>query len=143
MPYGYVNALNVGLKSAKLQMSAKIKRIYGPPSPSDGYRVLVDRLWPRGISREKAALDDWAKDIAPTPELRERFDYRPERFAEFKRQYKQQLNGSSAWKLIRRQLKRRRVTLLYGAKDPEINHAIVLMTLLNAKPRSTKTIPKK
>ncbi|HEX3754983.1 MAG TPA: DUF488 domain-containing protein [Rhizomicrobium sp.] len=124
-------------------MTAQIKRIYEPPSPTDGYRVLVDRLWPRGISREKAALDEWAKEVAPTPELREWFDHRPERFAEFRRQYKQQLAGNSAWKALRIQLKRRRVTLLYGAKDPKINHAVVLMALLNQKPRTAKAVTKK
>jgi uncharacterized protein YeaO (DUF488 family) len=124
-------------------MAAQIKRIYEPASPSDGYRVLVDRLWPRGISREKAALNEWATYIAPTPDLREWFDHRPDRFAEFKRQYKQQLSGNDAWKALRNQLKSRRVTLLYAAKDPEINHAIVLMKLLNAKPRATKKTPKK
>jgi uncharacterized protein YeaO (DUF488 family) len=124
-------------------MPAKIKRIYEPPSPSDGYRVLVDRLWPRGISRERAALNEWAKDIAPTPELREWFDHRPDRFAEFKRQYKQQLSGNTAWKALRNQLKNRRVTLLYGAKDPEVNHAVVLMKLLNATPRAKNPIKKK
>jgi uncharacterized protein YeaO (DUF488 family) len=124
-------------------MTTQIKRVYEPPSSTDGYRVLVDRLWPRGISREKAALDEWAKEVAPTTELREWFDHRPERFAEFRRQYKQQLTGNSAWKALRIQLKRRRVTLLYGAKNPKINHAVVLMALLNTKPRTAKAVAKK
>lgn len=103
------------------------KRIYDPFQKTDGYRVLVDRLWPRGVSKEAAALDLWLKDIAPSPELRVWFNHEPERFAEFKTRYIEELRSNPAVedmiKLIKTQKK---VTLLYGARDPQINHAVVL-----------------
>lgn len=105
----------------------KIKRIYDTPSKDDGIRILVDRLWPRGISKEKAHLDYWLKDIAPGTELREWFDHKPERFKEFSKNYREELKGKNDLiNEIENFLKKHNVTLLYAAKDPEINHAIVL-----------------
>lgn len=72
-------------------LPVSVKRVYDPPAPEDGVRVLVDRLWPRGLSREKAAIDEWMKDIAPSPELRVWFGHRPERFAEFAAAYEREL----------------------------------------------------
>ena len=107
-----------------------IKRIYDPPAAGDGFRVLVDRLWPRGVSKEAAALDLWAKDLAPTPDLRVEFNHRPERFAEFTHHYRVELARNPAVAAFLPQLKRAKMTLLYGARDPKVNHAIVLADFL-------------
>jgi len=105
----------------------RIKRIYDKPEPSDGYRVLVDRLWPRGLSKERAALDEWLKEIAPSPTLRTWFGHEPARFAEFKARYKAELSANPAVEQISHLLHQHQtVTLLYGARDPKHNHTIVL-----------------
>jgi len=111
-------------------VSFKIKRIYEPAETSDGVRILVDRLWPRGLSRQKAKLDHWMKEIAPTPGLRTWFNHKPERFAEFRKRYKEELATNPALAELRKLGTRKRVTLLYGARDPEINHATVLQATL-------------
>jgi uncharacterized protein YeaO (DUF488 family) len=98
---------------------------------NDGTRILVDRLWPRGLSKKKAALDDWAKDAAPSPSLRKWFDHRPDRFIEFRKRYRAELKGSATVKALR--ALPGKVTLLYGARDPKINHAVVLAAVLNKK----------
>lgn len=109
----------------------QIKRIYEEPAGSDGTRVLVDRLWPRGVSKERAALDLWLKDIAPSPELRMWFDHKPERFAEFSARYQDELSRNPAMTTLKELIeKATNVTLLYAAKDPEVNHAIVLLNYL-------------
>lgn len=108
-----------------------IKRVYDPAEPSDGYRILVDRLWPRGISKEQAALDMWLKDIAPSPELRTWFDHDPERFAEFTAKYEQELAHNPAVNELHQMLQdNQTVTLLYAAHDPEVNHAKVLLAFI-------------
>ena len=109
----------------------KIKRIYDEPAEGDGYRVLVDRLWPRGISKKYARLDEWDKKIAPSPELRKWFDHKEERFQEFGRLYREELMAKpEELNRLKTLAKREVVTLLYGAKDPAINHAVVLKELL-------------
>jgi uncharacterized protein YeaO (DUF488 family) len=109
-----------------------IKRIYDPVTSNDGYRVLVDRLWPRGVSKEKAELDQWAKDVAPSPELRKYFNHEEEKFKEFSKRYKSELhNNDAAHEFKQAMSKQKHVTLLYGAKDPKINHAIVLIQWLS------------
>ncbi|MGA7438246.1 MAG: DUF488 family protein [Luteibacter sp.] len=108
-----------------------IKPVRDTPSDEDGRRVLVDRLWPRGVSRERAALDDWWKDIAPTPELRTWFDHREDRFAEFTDRYLAELHANPYVKEVRDASPAGRTTLLYGAKDHAINHAVVLARFLN------------
>jgi uncharacterized protein YeaO (DUF488 family) len=114
-------------------MSFQIKRIYVNAQAEDGVRVLVDRLWPRGISKRDARLDHWLKDIAPSPELRTWFDHRADRFEQFQRQYTAELSNNPATDELARLGKKHVVTLLYGAKDPRINHACVLReVLLNA-----------
>ena len=110
-------------------MTFQIKRIYEPPAKSDGMRVLVDRLWPRGVKKTDAKLDCWMKDIAPSPALRKWFGHEPERFAEFKRRYRKELSKDALGGL-RKLGKGQTVTLLYGAKDPEMNQAAVLLSLL-------------
>ena len=109
----------------------KIKRIYDEPKDSDGYRVLVDRLWPRGISKKDAKLDEWNKEITPSPELRKWFDHKAERFQEFRQLYREELmTKPKELNRLKSLAKRESVTLLYGAKDPEINHAVILKELL-------------
>jgi uncharacterized protein YeaO (DUF488 family) len=104
-----------------------IKRIYEKPVRRDGYRVLVDRLWPRGIKKESAALDEWLRDIAPTTELREWFAHEPGRWPAFRDRYLLEL-GTHAPLLdaLRERATRQRVTLLYAARDKKMNHAVVL-----------------
>jgi uncharacterized protein YeaO (DUF488 family) len=108
-----------------------VKRAYDPPASSDGARILVDRLWPRGLRKDAAALDLWAKELAPSPSLRKWFDHRPERFAEFKRRYRDELKGNPDGLDVLRPIKRAKATLLYAARDPAINHAVVLAAFLN------------
>ena len=104
----------------------RIKRIYEELEPSDGYRVLVDRLWPRGISKEKAALDEWCKDVAPSNELREWFGHDPSKYAEFKERYLQELaQNSELPAIIASWRAHRQVTLLFGARDPEHNQVLL------------------
>jgi uncharacterized protein YeaO (DUF488 family) len=108
-------------------MTLRTKRIYEDPEPADGYRVLVDRLWPRGMSKDRVALDRWLKEVAPSPELRTWFDHRADRFAEFARRYTTELDANPAVLELRAMLRDQpTVTLLYGARDAEINHAVVL-----------------
>lgn len=105
----------------------KIERIYEPTASDNSYRVLVDRLWPRGISKERAALDEWNKEIAPTDELRKWFNHGPEKFPEFSRRYAKELdNNPAAAEAKNNWNKQSAVTLLYGARDTEHNQAIVL-----------------
>jgi uncharacterized protein YeaO (DUF488 family) len=105
-----------------------IKRIYDAVSPDDGYRILVDRLWPRGVSKERAALDLWLKEIAPSPELRTWFGHKPERFKEFAIRYEQELSHNPAVANVKSAARNHStVTLLYAAHDADNNHAKVLL----------------
>ena len=105
----------------------EIKRVYDETSDADGRRVLVDRLWPRGVSKDAAALDEWAKDVAPSDQLRTWWDHDPERMEEFARRYRAELDQSKAARdLVDRARDASRMTLLFAAKDPEVSHAIVL-----------------
>ena len=110
-------------------MDIVIKRIYEEPSPDDGYRVLVDRLWPRGVSKDKAHLDEWAKDLAPSTEARRDFGHKPENFESFKQRYLNELDSNSEVAGAQK-LQSSRVTLLYGAKSPTCNHAVILRDYL-------------
>ncbi len=111
--------------------NVKLKRAYEPPSPEDGTRILVDRLWPRGLSKQKAALDCWMKDIAPSTELRKWFGHDPARWDEFQRRYFAELDAQpEAWQPILRAAHRGNVTLLYGARDVEHNNAVALKEYL-------------
>ena len=113
----------------------RIKRIYEAIEEQDGYRVLTDRLWPRGIAKAKAAIDLWEKTVAPSTELREWFGHIPERFPEFTERYLQELeDNSDATKFVelcQKQLEKSNVTLLYGAKDEVQNQAVVLQNFIN------------
>lgn len=109
----------------------KTKRIYDPPEAGDGYRILVDRLWPRGISKEAARLDEWDKSLAPSTELRKWFGHKPELFAEFKQRYIAELKvQTTALQRLKTILEKQDLCLLYAAKDPAINQAVVLADIL-------------
>ena len=112
-------------------MDIRCKRAYEPALESDGYRILIDRLWPRGVSRADARLDEWARDLAPSTELRRWFGHDPDRFAEFRRRYRDELSTQEA-KLrdLRRRAREGTVTLVYGARDTEHNDAVVLAKIL-------------
>lgn len=114
----------------------QLKRAYEQVAPTDGYRVLVDRLWPRGISKEILALDLWLKEIAPSNELREWFHHVPEKFLEFKEKYTEELQtGAENEALLRLQTIVKQqpvVTLVYGAKDKAHNNAVVLKEVLES-----------
>ena len=109
-----------------------IKRIYEESSEKDGYRILVDRLWPRGISKEKAQLDEWNKEIAPSTELRKWFDHQEERFPEFSKKYQAELDSKEdEIERLRTISKKQQITLLYSAKNEKFNQAMVLCKYLN------------
>ncbi len=109
----------------------KLKRAYDPPSPDDGTRILVDRLWPRGISKEKAALDRWMKEIAPSTELRKWFGHDPKRWTEFRRRYAEELREHRDLVAELRSFARQRpLTLVYAAHDETHNDAVVLRDVL-------------
>lgn len=110
----------------------KTKRIYKEYSEDDGFRVLVDRLWPRGVSKEEAQLDEWFKEIAPSPELRKWLDHDPDKFEEFAERYKGELtNKEKAVSHLLEMVDKQQVTLLYAAKDEIHNHAKVLKDFLD------------
>ncbi|HWK87116.1 MAG TPA: DUF488 domain-containing protein [Xanthobacteraceae bacterium] len=111
-----------------------IKRVYEKPAKGDGVRILVDRLWPRGVSKQKAAVDLWLKDIAPSADLRKWFGHDPERWTEFRRRYRAELKANKdAVKALRAELKVPRVTLLYAAHDADHNNARVLAEYLGGR----------
>jgi uncharacterized protein YeaO (DUF488 family) len=112
-------------------MAMQLKRVYETPQPADGFRILVDRLWPRGLTKERAAVDLWCKEIAPSSELRTWFGHQHDRFAEFTDRYREELNGNPAVDELRAVIaKHSTVTLLYGAKDEAENDAVVLIGYL-------------
>lgn len=110
----------------------KIKRIYEKPDKEDGIRILVDRLWPRGLTKEKASIDLWLKDIAPSTELRRWFGHDPEKWKEFRKRYRDELKENEEQVfLLKDQMKKGKVTLVYGAIDEEHNQAVVLKELFS------------
>ena len=112
-------------------MNLHLKRVYEPPAKDDGLRVLVDRLWPRGVTKDEASVDLWLKDIAPSPELRRWFGHVPRKWQEFRRRYRAELGGRAGEiEALRKRAGGARVTLLYGAKDNEHNQAVVLREFL-------------
>jgi uncharacterized protein YeaO (DUF488 family) len=115
-------------------MDVRIKRAYEPPTASDGYRILIDRIWPRGVTR----LDEWARELAPSGELRRWFGHEPTRFGEFRRRYTDEL-GAQRGKLreLRRRARDGTLTLVYGARDTEHNDAVVLAEVLRRGRRSS------
>jgi uncharacterized protein YeaO (DUF488 family) len=117
----------------KRSFTVALKRVYDEPEPGDGTRVLVDRLWPRGLSKERAHIDLWLKEIAPSSELRTWFGHDPEKFAEFRRRYENEIaseTGQTALAKLRAQAKQGPVTLVFAARDTEHANAVVLRDLL-------------
>jgi uncharacterized protein YeaO (DUF488 family) len=109
----------------------KLKRVYDGADRNDGFRILVDRLWPRGLTKQKAAVDLWLKEIAPSTELRKWFGHDPEKWKEFRRRYRAELkNHPEEVGLIKSKARAGEVTLLYGARDQEHNEAVVLQEIL-------------
>lgn len=109
----------------------RLKRVYEPPSDGDGLRVLVERLWPRGVTKQQAAIDEWLKDVAPSPDLRKRFGHDPAKWTEFRRRYAAELRDKpDALQALRRKAGNGTVTLVYSARDTEHNSAVVLKRFL-------------
>lgn len=110
-------------------MEFGIRRAYEPPGKDEGFRILVDRLWPRGLRKDELEFDLWAKELAPTPELRRWFAHSPQRWKSFQEKYARELDAPELrerMKTIADQAGERRITLLYGARDPDHNHALIL-----------------
>lgn len=108
----------------------QMKRVYDSPKDSDGYRILVDRLWPRGVKKEDLPYNDWPKSITPSNEIRKKFNHEEEKFAQFTTDYLHELSENEAAdafiETVAEELEKQNVTLLYAAKDPEINHVVIL-----------------
>ena len=117
-----------------------IKRVYDSADHGDGWRVLVDRLWPRGLSKKRAALDEWRADLAPSTALRQWFHHDSARWREFGARYRAELRAHAAGlQALRQRARRQRVTLLYAARDPSVNHAVVLQAVLRRSTRRRAT----
>src|SRR5438477_10901178 len=109
--------------SSRGRVEIRAKRIYDDAEPADGHRVLVDHIWPRGVSRERARLDEWAKELAPSDGLRKWFDHEPDRFSEFRRRYREELEHERPeLDALRRRAEQTPVTILYAARDREHHH---------------------
>ncbi len=121
-------------------MKIRTKRVYDPPSPDDGTRVLVDRIWPRGVSKEKANVDEWAKEVAPSNELRKWFGHDPDKWKEFERRYFAELKKNPD---VRKEVlppgHKATVTLVFGARDTEHNNAVALKSYLEGRASSKRT----
>ena len=117
----------------KQQLSVALKRAYDEPAASDGTRVLVERLWPRGLSKERAHIDLWLKDVAPSTELRQWFHHDPQKFPEFRRRYETELQSEAAQEALtklREIAKQGQLTLVFAAHDAAYSNAVVLRDLL-------------
>ena len=115
-------------------MTIRLKRAYEKAGPPDGTRILVDRLWPRGLTKEKAAIDLWLKEIAPSTELRKWFGHDPKKWRNFRSRYRTELKQhSAALQLIKSKAREEVVTLIYGARDQEHNEAVVLKEFLTTE----------
>jgi uncharacterized protein YeaO (DUF488 family) len=112
-------------------IDVRVKRIYDGAEPGDGYRVLIDHVWPRGISKERAQLDEWARELAPSDNLRTWFDHVPERFPEFRSRYRGELAAQSERvEALRRRAQEGAVTIVYAARDEDHNNAVVVAALI-------------
>lgn len=120
-------------------MAIRVKRVYDPPAAGDGLRVLVDRLWPRGLSKAAAHVDRWARELAPSDALRNWYRHDAAKWTEFKRRYRAELARSgAALDALATQARRRRVTLLFGSKEPRLNNAHALKAMLEARARPAR-----
>jgi uncharacterized protein YeaO (DUF488 family) len=126
-----MTAVRRGAGRGGAPLTIRLKRAYEPAASSDGYRVLIDRLWPRGISREQAKLDAWDRELPPSAQLRQWFAHDPRRFAEFRRRYIEELRDQRPRLTeLRRRARRGTLTLVYSARDTEHNDAVVLAEVL-------------
>ena len=117
----------------------KIKRVYDPPASDDGKRILIDRLWPRGLKKEDARIDEWMKELAPSSELRKWFNHDPEKWGEFKRGFFKELQGKKAMvDLIGNLARKGTVSLLFGSKEERFNNAVALKEYMEAGTRALK-----
>ena len=125
----------------------KIKRAYEKPNAQDGYRILIDRIWPRGVKKKDLQLDEWRKDLAPSPELRKLFNHDPKNWETFKNRFVKELENSAESRLEMKNLakmaKGRNVTLVYGAKDGKHNHALVVAFIIKNNGAITKALAAK
>jgi uncharacterized protein YeaO (DUF488 family) len=122
----------------------RLKRVYDKASRQDGLRVLVDRLWPRGLTKERAAVDLWLRDVAPSTELRKWFGHDPTKWRQFETRYRKELEEKKdSLKLLKQKSKEHAVTLLYGARDEEHNEAIVLKKVLERPTQKTRALQKR
>lgn len=114
----------------------KLKRVYQEPSPADGLRILVDRLWPRGLTKERAAVDLWLKELAPSTELRKWFGHDPAKWREFQTRYRKEVHDNDeVLQVLKEKAKKNTVTLVYGARDEHHNEALVLKQILEYRPK--------
>ena len=120
-----------------MPIDVHVKRIYDAPGPGDGYRVLIDHVWPRGVSRERAQLDEWARELAPSDDLRRWFAHDPERFEEFRTRYRAELADRPALLELARRASGGPVTILYAARDQQHNNAVVLADVLRDARRAS------
>jgi uncharacterized protein YeaO (DUF488 family) len=126
-----MTATRRGAGRGEAALTIRLKRAYEPAASSDGYRVLIDRLWPRGVSREQAKLDAWDRELAPSAKLRQWFAHDPRRFEEFRRRYIEELRDQRPRLTeLRRRARRGTLTLVYSARDSEHNDAVVLAEVL-------------
>jgi uncharacterized protein YeaO (DUF488 family) len=126
------HAASAGGMSAMVQL----KRVYEKPAKADGLRILVDRLWPRGLTKQRAAVDEWLKELAPSTELRKWFAHDPDKWKEFQSRYRKELQEQKeALSLLKEKSKEQTVTLVYGARDEEHNEAVVLKQVLDGRRR--------
>ncbi|MCX2729509.1 DUF488 family protein [Saccharopolyspora sp. NFXS83] len=119
---------------ANKEPDVRVRRVYDEPAEQDGERVLVDRVWPRGVRKDEARLSEWCKDVSPSPELRKWFGHDPDKFDEFSRRYRAELDEperAQALEHLRALAEHRRVTLLTGTKHPDISQAAVLVDVLS------------
>lgn len=120
-----------GSPNRKTGHEFRIKRVYDAPAAEDGFRFLVDRLWPRGVKKEALPMTAWLKEIAPSPQLRTWFGHEPGKWTEFRRRYRKELeNNPAAWKPLLEAIQKENVTLLFASHDLAINHAVVLREFL-------------
>jgi len=116
--------------------SIRIKRIYDPPSPQDGFRILVDRLWPRGLSKEKAKVDLWLREIAPSNDLRKWYGHDAAKWAEFKKKYLEEIEEKKEeFDLLRKKAREGTVTFLFSSKEEKLNNAAALKEFVESKPK--------
>jgi uncharacterized protein YeaO (DUF488 family) len=117
---------------SRSKLDIRIKRVYEKADPQDGYRILIDHIWPRGVSRERARLDEWGRELAPSDELRQWFDHVPARFAKFRTRYRRELRARpERLDDLRRRAATGPLTILYAVRDQEHNNAVVLAELLH------------